>query len=79
MAGKVALVTGGHGGIGKVISLGLADAGADVVLASRSLDALKVVVKEVEAKGRKSMTVMVDVTDREQVKGMADRYGILLF
>ncbi|MGD0781115.1 MAG: SDR family oxidoreductase [Dehalococcoidales bacterium] len=70
---KVALVVGGHGGIGKAIALGLADAGADVAVASRNLEALKGVVKEIEAKGRKSMAIAVDVTDEKQVNAMADK------
>jgi NAD(P)-dependent dehydrogenase (short-subunit alcohol dehydrogenase family) len=70
---KVALVVGGHGGIGKAIALGLADAGADVAVASRNLEALKGVVKEIEAKDRKSMAIAVDVTDEKQVNAMADK------
>ena len=70
LKGKVAIVTGGHGGIGQAIALGLADAGADVVVASRNLEALKPVVKEIEALGRKSLAVSVDVTDAAQVADM---------
>jgi NAD(P)-dependent dehydrogenase (short-subunit alcohol dehydrogenase family) len=51
LTGKVALVTGGHGGIGKAIALGLADFGADVVVASRNLQALQGVAKEIEVNG----------------------------
>ena len=71
--GKVALVIGGHGGIGKAIALGLADAGADVAVASRNLDALKSTAKEIEAKGRKSLAVTVDIVDEKQVTGMVDK------
>jgi NAD(P)-dependent dehydrogenase (short-subunit alcohol dehydrogenase family) len=42
--GKIALVVRGHGGFGKVIALGFTDAGADVVVASRNLAAIKIVV-----------------------------------
>ena len=63
LTGKVALVVGGHGSIGKAIALGLADAGADVAVASRNMDALKAVVKEIEAKKKKSLAVTVDITD----------------
>jgi NAD(P)-dependent dehydrogenase (short-subunit alcohol dehydrogenase family) len=73
LTGKVAVVTGGHGGIGKAIALGLADAGADVVVASRNLEALNTVVNEIEAKVRKSLAVSVDVTSEKQVNNMVDR------
>lgn len=72
LTGKVALVTGGHGGIGKAIALGLADAGADVVVASRNLEALKAVADEITARGRKSLAVSVDVVDENQVNNMVD-------
>jgi NAD(P)-dependent dehydrogenase (short-subunit alcohol dehydrogenase family) len=72
LTGKVAVVTGGHGGIGKVLALGMADAGADVVVASRNLESLKGVVKEIEAKGRKSLAVSVDVTSEKQVNAMVE-------
>ena len=73
LTGKVALVVGGHGGIGKAIALGLADAGADVAVASRNLEALKGVVKEIEAKKRKSLAVTVDVVDEKIVNDMVDK------
>jgi NAD(P)-dependent dehydrogenase (short-subunit alcohol dehydrogenase family) len=69
---KVALVTGGHGGLGKAIALGLADAGADVIVASRNLQALQATTKEIEAKGRKSLAVSVDVADEKQVNNMVE-------
>jgi gluconate 5-dehydrogenase len=71
--GKVALVVGGHGGIGKAIALGLADAGADVVVASRNLEALKSVVKEIEVKKKESLAVAVDITDEKQVAEMVGK------
>jgi gluconate 5-dehydrogenase len=70
LTGKVALVVGGHGGIGKAIALGLADAGADVIVASRSLEPLKSVSKEIEAKGKKSLAVSVDIVDEKSVNEM---------
>jgi NAD(P)-dependent dehydrogenase (short-subunit alcohol dehydrogenase family) len=72
LTGRVAVVTGGHGGIGQAIALGLADAGAEVVVASRNLKALGEVVKEIEAKGRKSLAVSVDVSSEKQVQTMVD-------
>ena len=73
LSGKVALVVGGHGGIGKAIALGFADAGADVAVASRNIEALRDVVKQIEAKKKKSLAVAVDVTDEKQVNAMVDK------
>ncbi len=72
LTGKVALVTGGHGGIGKAIALGMAEAGADVVVASRNLAALQAVAREIEAKGRQSLAVAVDVVDEKQVNSLVE-------
>lgn len=72
LSGKVALVIGGHGGIGKAIALGLAEAGADIAVASRNLEALEKVAKEIRAKGKKSLAVNVDVTDEKSVNEMVD-------
>ena len=47
LTGKVAVVVGGGGGIGRAQALGLADAGADVIIASRKLEHLEPVVKEI--------------------------------
>src|SRR4030042_5350848 len=73
LTGKVAVVVGGHGGIGKAQALGLADFGADVVVVSRSLDALNKVAAEIKAKGRKSMAVSADITDENSVKAAVDQ------
>lgn len=72
LTGKVAVVVGGAGGLGKAQALGLASAGADVAVASRNLDSLKAVAKEIEAKGRKSLAVKVDVVDEKQVNAMVE-------
>jgi NAD(P)-dependent dehydrogenase (short-subunit alcohol dehydrogenase family) len=70
LKGKVSLVTGGHGGIGKAIALGLADAGSDVIVASRNVDALQRVAAEIEARERKALAVSVDVTDEKSIAEM---------
>ena len=79
LAGKVAIVTGGSKGLGKAMALGLADAGADVVVVSRTLKDLEVVAKEIEGKGRKSLPVPADVsknTDIERmVKATIEKFG----
>ncbi|MDB5446539.1 MAG: family oxidoreductase [Phenylobacterium sp.] len=55
LTGKVALVTGGSRGLGRAMVLGFARAGADVVIASRKLDACQAVAAEVEALGRRAL------------------------
>jgi len=72
LTGKVAIVVGGAGGIGHALALGLADAGADVAVASRNIKPLEDVAKEIRAKGRKSMAVSVDIVDENSVKNMVD-------
>jgi gluconate 5-dehydrogenase len=69
---KVAIVVGGAGGIGHAQALGLADAGADVAVASRKLEHLEPVVKEIQDKGRKSMAVTVEVSQEKSVVAMVD-------
>ena len=70
LTGKVAVVTGGAGGIGRAQALGLADAGADVVVTSRQIEHLQDVAKEIKAKGRKALAVTVEVTDEKSVADM---------
>jgi gluconate 5-dehydrogenase len=72
LTGKVAIVVGGAGGIGHAQALGLAEAGADVIVASRKLEHLEPVAKEIKAKGRKSLAVTVEVTDEKSVAAMVD-------
>ncbi len=73
LKGKVAIVTGGAGGIGRALALGLADAGADVIVASRRLEHLEPVAKEIKALGRKSLAVTVDVVQEKSVGNMVAR------
>jgi len=61
LVGKVALVTGGNGGIGRALALGFAEAGADVVIAARNADKTARVVEEVRAFGRRAAGVACDV------------------
>src|SRR5260370_1224375 len=70
---KVAVITGGGQGIGRVIALTLAGAGADVVLASRSRQALEATQAEVEALGRKALVVPMDVRREESVRSLAEQ------
>ena len=71
--GKVALVTGGVGGIGTALTLGLAECGADVVVADLKLDAFGELEKKISALGRKSLAVSVDVTDEKSVADMVKK------
>ena len=70
--GKVAVVTGGGKGIGRGIALCLAQAGADVVVASRTNSDVQSVADEVRALGRRSIGISVDVTDSLQMETLVD-------
>ncbi len=72
---KVAIVSGGSQGIGRAIALGLAQAGAHVVLAKypdKRQDEVKAVQAEIEALGRKAMIVQTDVAQVDQVRALMD-------
>jgi NAD(P)-dependent dehydrogenase (short-subunit alcohol dehydrogenase family) len=62
--GRVAVVVGGTSGIGRVLALGLADAGADVVATARRAQLVDEVAREIEAKGRRTLRIETDVLDR---------------
>jgi NAD(P)-dependent dehydrogenase (short-subunit alcohol dehydrogenase family) len=64
LTGRTAVVIGGTSGIGRVITRGLAEAGADVVPSSRRADMVEETAAEVEAFGRRTLRVPSDVTDR---------------
>src|SRR5579885_2746278 len=69
LSGRVALVTGGNKGLGKAMARGLAEAGADVVIASRHEDQLKAALADIlEGTGRKGAYVVTDVSDRNAVR-----------
>jgi 2-deoxy-D-gluconate 3-dehydrogenase len=64
LSGRVAVVTGGNGGIGRSIALGLAEAGAAVAVLGRNDEKNQRVLSELRAIGVPSMAVRVDVTNR---------------
>jgi len=73
---KIAIVTGASQGIGRAIAIGLASAGAHVVLAKHpdgKNDAIKEVQAEIEALGRKAIIVPTDVSDVAQVQALVDQ------
>lgn len=72
LAGKVALVSGVGPGLGRDLSLALARAGADVVLAARSADTLESVAAEVRELGRDAQVVPTDITDPAQCGRLVD-------
>lgn len=73
LTGKVAIVTGGAGGLGRPISIGLAKAGADVVVDDLEKANPQAVADEVKALGRKSLAVSYDVTSAEAMQQMVDQ------
>jgi len=69
LEGQKALVTGGGRGLGEQIARGLAEAGADVVLCSRKVEACEDVAREIrEATGRQAYAVALDVADPASVQ-----------
>lgn len=75
LAGKVALVTGARQGLGKSMALGLAKAGADIMIADRVIDDGKLdsVAKEIEALGRKASTSGGDISVEADVEAMVKK------
>lgn len=73
LSGSVAIVTGGNGGIGRGIALGLAKAGADIAIAARNLEKTAAVVAEIETLGRMAMGIGCDVTKRAEIDAAVAR------
>jgi NAD(P)-dependent dehydrogenase (short-subunit alcohol dehydrogenase family) len=69
---KVAIITGAGRGLGRAMSIRFAQAGADIVAASRTLDQLEETAAAVRATGRKCLIAQTDVMRSEQVNAMAD-------
>jgi len=72
LEGKVALVTGGSRGLGRAMVLGLARAGADVVIASRKLAGCERVAADVEAMGRRALAVAAHAGQMESLDALLD-------
>ncbi|GAB3019709.1 SDR family NAD(P)-dependent oxidoreductase [Natronobiforma cellulositropha] len=72
--GQAAIVTGGNRGIGKAIATGLAEAGADVVIANRTLESGEEAAAEIEAEtGANAIAVETDVSDEAAVEALVER------
>jgi 2-dehydro-3-deoxy-D-gluconate 5-dehydrogenase len=64
LSGRVAIVTGGNGGIGRAVAIGLARAGASVAVLARNDEKNRLVLAELQAIGRPALVLRLDVTDR---------------
>ena len=73
LRGKVAIVTGGNGGIGLGLAHGLADAGADIAVVARNETKSAAAVADLRERGVKAIAVTTDVTDKAAVAAMIDR------
>jgi len=70
--GRVAIVTGAGRGIGRGTALALAEAGADVVCAARTLEQIEETAERVRERGRRALPVICDVNDAEQIAHVVD-------
>lgn len=79
LAGRVALIPGGGGGIGSALAVGLAEAGARVAVAGRTLEACAATVERVQAAGSEGRAIKADVTSEldcdRMVKETLEQFG----
>lgn len=72
LKGHVAIVTGASSGLGVWFARGLAEAGADVVVAARRMEKLEAVQSQLEELGVRSLSVATDVTNERHVQDLVD-------
>jgi NAD(P)-dependent dehydrogenase (short-subunit alcohol dehydrogenase family) len=70
LSGRVALVSGAASGLGRAMSIALAEAGADLMLADRDAEAANRTAKQIGALGRRVIPVTCDVSEPEQIRTM---------
>jgi NAD(P)-dependent dehydrogenase (short-subunit alcohol dehydrogenase family) len=70
LEGKTAVVIGGTSGIGRTLSLGLADAGADVIASARRQQHVDETAAEIERRGRQTLRLCSDVCNRTSLEGL---------
>ena len=70
--GKVAVVLGGTSGIGHALALGLADAGANVVVSGRRIERINETAAEIESRGKKTLRMASDVRNRKSLETLRD-------
>ena len=73
LEGKIAVITGGSRGIGRLIAMKYAEAGANIVVASREKKYLDRVVDKIQALGRESLAIATDVSIPEQVDNLINK------
>ena len=71
--GKTVVITGGGTGLGREMSVAMAKAGADLVIASRRMGPIEETADAVRAVGRRAIAVSTDVTDSAQVNALFER------
>jgi gluconate 5-dehydrogenase len=79
LAGRVAIVTGGGGGIGSALAEALAGAGARVAVVGRTREPLEAAVRRVEGVGSEALAIVADVTEEDSAESaviqVAERFG----
>ena len=74
LTGRVALITGGNGGLGLAMAMGLAHAGADIAIAARNPDKNAAAVAAIQSEtGRRALAIPADVTSAADLDDMAAR------